>query len=155
MLATDAATNTSDIVVISDALSTEVSDRQSDIKYLSDALSDLAATAGAAAGNDTEVQYNDGGTLGGNASLTFDKTTGVLTATGTIDAHTGKVLVEDNDTLAPDVENDGYMGVAVIGGIARVYFAVNGSMYYINGTIVAAPVVGNPIGLLLVLTYAA
>jgi len=155
MLATDAATNTSDIVVISDALSTEVSDRQSDIKYLSDALSDLAATAGAAAGNDTEVQYNDGGTLGGNASLTFDKTTGVLTATGTIDAHTGKVLVGDNDTSAPDVENDGYMGVAVIGGIARVYFAVNGSMYYINGTIVAAPVVGNPIGLLLVLTYAA
>jgi hypothetical protein len=35
----------------------------------------------AAAGNDTEVQFNDGGTFGGDAGLTYDKTTATLGAT--------------------------------------------------------------------------
>jgi len=38
---------------------------------------------GTAAGSDTQVQFNDGGTtFGGDAGLTFNKTTNVLTATG-------------------------------------------------------------------------
>ena len=82
--------------------------------------------------------------------------TGDIVTTETIDAHTGKVLVTDNDVVEPYGESDGYVGVAIIDGTARVYFAVDGDMYYIDGTIVAAAaeiVTGNPIGLLLALTY--
>lgn len=107
------------------------------------------------AGSDSQVQYNNNGIFGGDAALTWDDAAKILATTGTINASAGKVLVEDNDTSAPDSESDGYVGVAIIGGTARVYFTVNGAMYYVNGTLVAVPGVGNPIGLLLVLTYAA
>ena len=42
-------------------------------------------------GNDTEVQFNDGGAFGGNAGFTFNKTTGKLTVAGLLDP-TGLVL---------------------------------------------------------------
>ena len=77
----------------------------------------------------------------------------VIADGGTIDAHAGEVLVEDNASDIPTGKSDGYMGVANIGGTARVYFAVNGAMYYVDGTVAAVPVTGNPIGLLLSLTY--
>ena len=78
-----------------------------------------------------------------------------ITSTGVIDASAGEVLTEDNDTSEPEEKDDGYIGVAIIDGTARVYFAVDGTMYYIDGTIVEAAeiVTGNPIGLLLALTY--
>lgn len=48
---------------------------------------------------------------------------------------------EDEDTTAPTTEDDGYLGVAIIDGTARIYFAVNGTMYYIDGTAaVAVPI---------------
>jgi len=40
----------------------------------------------AAAGNNTYVQFNDGGSLGGNANFTFDKSTSLLTVTGNVNA---------------------------------------------------------------------
>ena len=70
-----------------------------------------------------------------------------------VDASAGKVLVEDNDTEAPITESDGYVGVAIVDGTPRIYFNVNGTMYYIDGTAAADAVTGNPIGLLLSLTY--
>lgn len=73
-----------------------------------------------------------------------------LTSTGTIDASAGKVRVEDNDTIEPSNENDGYVGVAKINMQPRIYFTVDGIMYYIA----AVPITGNPIGLLLCFTYA-
>ena len=76
-----------------------------------------------------------------------------ITTTGTVDGSAGKILVEDKDTVAPTSESDGYVGVAKIGGTARVYFAVDGIMYYIDGAAASVPVTGNPIGLLLALTY--
>jgi len=76
-----------------------------------------------------------------------------LNIAGTIDASSGEVLVEDNNADVPADKSDGYIGVAIVGGTAKVYFAVNGAMYYIDGTTVAVPVTGNPIGLLLTLTY--
>ena len=45
-------------------------------------LSNVSATA-TPAGSDTEVQFNDGGSLGGDAGLVFNKTTNDLTLTGT------------------------------------------------------------------------
>ena len=42
------------------------------------------SVAGVAAGNDTEIQFNDGGVLAGNSGLTFNKTTGIVNiASGT------------------------------------------------------------------------
>lgn len=41
-----------------------------------------AGPAPAAAGNDTEVLFNDGGAIAGNAAFTFDKTTGSAVLTG-------------------------------------------------------------------------
>lgn len=38
-------------------------------------------------GLDTEIQFNDGGILGANSKLTFDKTTGILTVNGTVVAN--------------------------------------------------------------------
>lgn len=76
-----------------------------------------------------------------------------LTSTGIIDASAGEILTEDNDTSEPDDRDDGYMGVAIIGGQPRIYFAVGDKMYYVDGSAAAAPETGNPIGLLLCLTY--
>ena len=39
------------------------------------------------AGLDTEIQFNDGGTIGGSDKLTFNKTTGQLTVNGTVRAN--------------------------------------------------------------------
>jgi len=86
----------------------------------------------------------------GTKSLTGDWDVGAFE----INASTGKVRVEDNNTSEPTGESDGYVGVALIGGQSRIYFVVDGSMYYVDGTAAAVPSTGNPIGLLLVLTYA-
>jgi len=84
-----------------------------------------------------------------DATPTFDG----LISTGTIDASAGKVLVEDNDTTEPTAEQDGYIGVAKVDGNARIYFAVDGQVYYTSGTFDVGIATGNPIGLLLALTY--
>lgn len=71
-----------------------------------------------------------------------------------INASAGKVRVEDKDTSEPIGESDGYVGVAIIGGTPRIYFAVNGTMYYIDGTAAAVPGVGEPMGICpLAITY--
>ena len=82
------------------------------------------------------------------ATPTFDG----MNSTGTIDASSGKVLVEDNATVEPSSESDGYVGVAEISNDGRLYFFVEGSKYFVTGT--PLPATGNPIGLLLALTYA-
>jgi len=43
-------------------------------------------------GNDTNVQFNDGGAFGGTAGLVFNKTTNALTALGTITSQNGDVV---------------------------------------------------------------
>ena len=75
-----------------------------------------------------------------------------LISTATVDASSGKVLVEDKATAEPSSESDGYVGVAQISSDGRMYFFVEGEKYYVTGTL--TPKVGNPIGLLLSLTYA-
>lgn len=81
----------------------------------------------------------------------------VLTATGATTfawmTPEAAATIEDCGTTEPFGKADGYIGVAVIGGEARIYFAVEGSMYYVAGTIQEALETGNPIGLLLSLTY--
>ena len=91
----------------------------------------------------------------GLCNITGDLTAGGGTFTGVVDASAGGVLTEDNATEAPTDKDDGYIGLAKIGADGRIYFTVEGEMYYVDGTIVSAAeiVTGNPIGLLLALTY--
>jgi len=90
-----------------------------------------------------------------NEHIDWTNTSESLTTTGTIDAHAGKVLVEDNDTVAPDTQENGYVGVAVVDGTARLYFSSGGTMYYIDGTAVEIQAIetGNPIPWLFWFTY--
>jgi photosystem II stability/assembly factor-like uncharacterized protein len=88
-----------------------------------------------------------------NTNLTWNDSTKVLALAGMLDASAGKVLVTDNDSVAPTSEPDGYIGVAKIGANARIYFAVDGSMFYTSGSFDVAVQTGNPIGLGLLFTY--
>jgi hypothetical protein len=47
-------------------------------------LSGFSGTGGTPGGSNTQVQFNDGSSFGGNSSLTFNKTTSVLTVGGNI-----------------------------------------------------------------------
>jgi hypothetical protein len=53
--------------------------------------------SGIPGGTDTQVQFNDSNNFGGNANLTYNKTTGVLTVNGTISATN---LVSTGDVTA-------------------------------------------------------
>ncbi|MBR19919.1 MAG: hypothetical protein CMA64_07220, partial [Euryarchaeota archaeon] len=62
-----------------------------------------SVTAASAAGNDTEVQFNDGGVIGSDTGLTYNKATNALTTTTFVGALTGQpsdisnhILDEDN-----------------------------------------------------------
>ncbi|KKM83305.1 hypothetical protein LCGC14_1310750 [marine sediment metagenome] len=68
----------------------------------------------------------------------------------------GTCVVTDEGTSEPSGKPDGYVGVAVIGGQARIYFAVEDMMYFTDGTVVGVvPIAaGMPMGLTLVFTYA-
>jgi hypothetical protein len=83
----------------------------------------------------------------------LDLGSGNLITTGIVNASAGKVLVTDNDTVEPTGQSDGYIGVAIVGGQPRIYFRVAGEMYYVEGSVSMAVATGNPIGLLLTLTY--
>jgi hypothetical protein len=48
-------------------------------------------------GSDTQVQYNDGGALGGDAGLTYNETTNILTVTGAV--KTGASPPNNNDGI--------------------------------------------------------
>ena len=54
-----------------------------------------AAGGGSAAGSDTQVQFNDGGSaFGGDADFTWNKTTNVMTVNGHISASTKSFLID-------------------------------------------------------------
>ena len=49
---------------------------------------------GSAAGSDTQIQFNDGGSFGGDADLVWNKTTNSLTITGSLNATTKSFLID-------------------------------------------------------------
>lgn len=57
-----------------------------------------AGGGGTPGGSDTQVQFNDGGEFGGDAALTFNKTTGVLSATHIHGALAGNLYVHVKNT---------------------------------------------------------
>ena len=66
-------------------------------------LDEVGAGGGAATpgGADTQVQFNDGGALGGDAGLTYDKTTDKLTVAGDIDLDDGGTFSTTLQTVTP------------------------------------------------------
>ena len=66
-------------------------------------LDEVGAGSGAATpgGADTQVQFNDGGALGGDAGLVYDKTTDKLTVGGDIDLDDGGTFSTTLQTVTP------------------------------------------------------
>ena len=56
---------------------------------------------GTPGGADTQVQFNDGGAFGGDAGLTYDKTTDKLTVAGDIDLDDGGTFSTTLQTVTP------------------------------------------------------
>ncbi len=54
-----------------------------------------------AAGSDTQVQFNDGGKLGGDSGLVFNKTTNKLTAGGDVELNDGGSFTTTLQTVTP------------------------------------------------------
>jgi hypothetical protein len=74
----------------------------------------MAASSVVPGGADTQVQFNDGGAIAGNAGLTFNKATGALSATSLVGPLTGNA---DTATLAKG-EQDTATAAAADGAIA-------------------------------------
>jgi len=87
-----------------------------------------------------------------NTNLSWDDTNKILALLGTLNASAGKVRVRDDAANKPTAEDDGYLSVYEDGAAKRFYTFIGGRRYYVNLTIEAD--VGEPIGLLLALTYA-
>ena len=60
-------------------------------------VSEIGAASGIVGGSNTHIQFNDSDVFGGNANLTYNKTTSVLTVNGTISATN---LVSTGDVTA-------------------------------------------------------
>lgn len=97
------------------------------------ALELTSGSGSAAGGGDTQVQFNDAGTLAGDAVLTFDKTTGLLssnsiTATDTVSAQT---VMSENVYIQSAIIATTYVGIASIVTTGQIdvsqggYFAVD------------------------------
>lgn len=89
--ATTASTNkTTGAIVVTGAGGVGVGgDVRSDKLYVDNGVfwSGNSAPFASVGGADTQVQFNDSGSLGGDADLTYNKTTNVLTTTGNVDAN--------------------------------------------------------------------
>jgi len=99
-------------------------------------------------GSNTQVQFNDGGSFGGNTGFTFNKSTGALTITGNVS--TGNVsggtgsftLVDGALTTAsqPNITSVGTLTSLAVTGNASTgnISATNGSFTSVSGTLTTA-----------------
>ena len=119
-------------------------------------------------GSDTYIQYNNEGIFGGDSTFKINKTTKIITTDG---IRTKKV-VDDISDPPTDAELDtafgdsttvgaGFVGIIDDNGVGTDCYicwttGVAGEWFYAKGTKAVDavdPVTGNPIGLLLTLTY--
>lgn len=91
----------------------------------------VTGSSAGAAGSNTQLQFNDSGTLGGSADLVFDKTTGVLTVANTVvvgNSSVNTVITPSALTLKGTFSSNGGVGTAgqvlTSGGVgANAYWA--------------------------------
>ena len=106
-------------------------------RYIGQTLDSFILSGGGGSGTPggaiTQVQFNDGGTFGGNDKFTFNKTTGLTTITGSLQL-TGSV---DNVFLIKsgsiDLLRMSSSGALVFGDLNHVPSPVAGGMYYSSG----------------------
>jgi hypothetical protein len=84
-------------------------------------------------GSDTFVQFNDGGVFGGDAGLTYNKTTDILSVTGAVNVETGgnyrinNTSVLTSTTLGSGVVNSSLTSVGTLGILAVDNITINGN----------------------------
>lgn len=62
---------------------------------------DETGAGGGPGGNDTEIQFNDGGSFGGDVDLTYNKTTNKLTTKGDVELNDGGSFTTTLQTVTP------------------------------------------------------
>jgi hypothetical protein len=88
----------------------------------------LAADGGAPGGSNTQVQFNDSGTFGGSAALTFNKTTGTLTGTTTIGAWILPIMTDtQRNALTPTA------GMMIYSSTTNQFEGYNGTAWVVLG----------------------
>lgn len=94
---------------------------------------DLLGQSNNPGGSDTFVQFNDAGTFGGDAGLTYNKTTDILTVTSAYNVVTGgdyrinNTSVLNATTLGSGVVNSSLTSVGTLGILAVDNITINGN----------------------------
>ena len=94
---------------------------------------DIVGESGNPGGSDTFVQFNDGGTFGGDAGLTYNKTTDVLSVTGAVNVATSgdyrinNTSVLNATTLGSGVINSSLTSVGTLTVLAVDNITINGN----------------------------
>jgi hypothetical protein len=94
-------------------------------------------SGGTPGGSDTQVQFNDGGSFGGDSGLTFNKTTNALTATTFIGALTGNASTVTNGVYTTDsgtVTNTMLAGSIANNKLSNSSITINGSSVSLGGS---------------------
>lgn len=95
---------------------------------------DLLGSSNNPGGSDTFVQFNDGGTFGGDAGLTYNKTTDILTVTSAYNVVTGgdyrinNTSVLNATTLGSGVVNSSLTSVGTLGSLQVDNVNINGNV---------------------------
>ena len=94
---------------------------------------DELGVSGSPGGSDTQVQFNDNGVFGGDAGLTYNKTTDILSVTGGVNVATGgdyrinNTSVLSATTLGSGVVNSSLTSVGTLGILAVDNITINGN----------------------------
>jgi Pectate lyase superfamily protein len=80
---------------------------------------------GSPGGSDTQVQFNDGGSFGGDARLIFAKTTGEFTASTTSSGGTARRTLQQHFGDELYVEDFGAVGDGIVDDAAAIQAAIN------------------------------
>ena len=94
---------------------------------------DALGASGNPGGSDTQVQFNDGGVFGGDAGLTYNKTTDILSVTGGVNVATSgdyrinNTSVINATTLGSGVVNSSLTSVGTLGILAVDNITINGN----------------------------
>lgn len=95
---------------------------------------DLLGSSNNPGGADTNIQFNDGGTFGGDVDLTYNKTTNILSVTGGINVATGgdykinNTSVLTSTTLGSGVTTSSLTSVGTLGSLQVDNINVNGNV---------------------------
>jgi hypothetical protein len=110
-------------------IQTRANDNNATLHWADDSL----GSSGNPGGSDTQVQFNDAGNFGGDAGLTYNKTTDVLSVTGGVDVATGgdykinSTSVLTSTTLGSGVVNSSLTSVGTLGILAVDNITINGN----------------------------